>query len=168
MAAAEVPSDCREQLSAMILELRANRLVLGRLSKQCAMFRFTGGTIPPETLNICSMASHLSPALGGGCIATNTVERYRDLIRYLAGLQLEAASVAGPRTLRARCAITDDLNLAISEILKLTNHLELGTNQALESVDPQSSVEHIVFQSEASLDCSQRNAARCSTEVTGE
>jgi hypothetical protein len=134
------PSTHREQLSAMILELQANRVVLDRLSKQFAMFRFTGGTIPAQGCSTSGMASYLARSWVAESIATEDVERYRALIGTLAELQLNVSTAAGPRTLRVRFAITEVFSRALSEILPLGNHLETAVKRALEAAEPLSSI----------------------------
>jgi hypothetical protein len=117
-----------EQLSAMIAELRANRVVGDDLSIRCSMFRFTGGTIPDQAWSSSHMTSYLTAARSraAGCMATEDVERYLALIGTIAELQLPAATAVRPRTLRSRRVIADALDQALCEVRLLGSHLELA------------------------------------------
>jgi hypothetical protein len=139
MATSE-PSADREQLSAMILDLQANRVVLDGLSIRCTMFRFTGGTIPAQAWSISRMASYLTRSPSAGCIVTEDVERYLALIGTLVELQLGVATAAKPRTLRVRFAITDAFGRALSEILPLGSRLETAVKRSLEAEESLSSI----------------------------
>jgi len=132
---AEWPS-YREQLSAMILALQANRAVLDRLLIRCSMYRFSGGIIAAEPWRLTAMTSYLARPPGTECIAPADVERYLALIGTLVDLQGGVATAARPRTLRHRHEITDALGRACSEILSMESGLESAMTSAFEAPQP--------------------------------
>jgi hypothetical protein len=131
---------CREQLSAMVVDLQVNRAVLDRLSIRCSMFRFTGGALPAEPLRLTAMNSYLACPPAVDCIANEDVERYFVLIGTLVELQRGVATAERPRSLRQRHAVTDALARASSEILSIASGLESAMTSALEAPQPTSAV----------------------------
>jgi hypothetical protein len=123
-----------EQLSAMIVELQANRVVLDRLSIRSSMFCFTGGTIPAQAWCIRCMTSYLTlQSRAAGLVGAEDAKHYLALIETLNELQLGVAAAALPRTLRNRRDITDALDKMLREVLSLGSRLETDLRRSLDA-----------------------------------
>lgn len=133
VAPAEI-SVSREQLSAILGELQANREALNDLSIRCSMFRFTGGTIPVEAWHTICITSFLTADLAmSGDVGHQDVVRYLALLEKLNESLRDVSISARPRTLRTRLVITDALDQMLSRVRSLGTHLESAIGRGLMS-----------------------------------
>ena len=126
----------REQLSAMLDELRANRAILDRLSGRYSMFRFTGGVIPAQPWATIAVTSFVSRPPRTDCVTTEEVEGYLGLIGMLVELQRGVAATVRPRTMRQRRSLTDAFQRVSSKIETLTSRLQSALTAVLEAPEP--------------------------------
>jgi hypothetical protein len=70
----EVPSH-QERLSAIIVELKANRDTVERMTTRYTLFRFTGGGVSSEQLRCGEISSYLKSPCGNGETSSQDLER---------------------------------------------------------------------------------------------
>ena len=127
--------DQREELAAMVLELRSNRAVLDGLTNWYGVFVFTGGRVPTVHWNLTAMTSYLEhPPVADGLWASE-IEHYRRLAQAIGNLGEEGT---GPRTLRCRHDLGDRFGQAAAEIRLVTDALTSSMTKALERLRPPS------------------------------
>jgi hypothetical protein len=121
----------REDLAAMILELRANQAILDGLKRWFGLFVFTGGQVPTAEWNLAAMTSYLEQPVAASSLSAMDILRYQDLIQTVRELDQPHA---GPRTLRCRHDQGARFGQAASEIQSLTDTLESSITKAMEGL----------------------------------
>jgi len=123
----------REGLTAIMLELLANGVILEDLVDCYKMFRFTGGAVPRGRWRLVGLASYLESPFAADLICTNEAQRYLDLAEEIMALG-QSVATGRPRTLRARRDITNEFGAASAEIRLLGRALETGLAPLLQEL----------------------------------
>jgi len=131
----DTPRNDREELAAMLLELQANRGILGGMTSWYGLFVFTGGDVPTAQWSLTAITSYLEHPLATDCLLTSEIQRYRQLIQTLGALGQPGAR---PRTLRCRHEMGQRFRQAATDIRDLTDTLESSVMKALEQLPSRS------------------------------
>lgn len=125
-----------EELVAMILELKTNRIILDRLVNHYGVFRFTGGVVPRDPWGLVAMTSYLQSPFATDRISVAATERYRHLAETIMDQGQAITAGARPRTLRCRYEIADRFGRDSSEIRDLGSTLESAMAKLIEELKP--------------------------------
>ena len=110
----------REYLKGMLLELRANHVVLNHVRDWYGVFAFTGGDVPTGRCDFRAVTSYMELPLATKRISM-AIDRYRHLVE--AAMEPMPGISTGPKTLRCRKDIADAFGRAYSEIQSLETAL---------------------------------------------
>jgi hypothetical protein len=119
----------REEVAAMVLELKGNRAVLDGLTNWYEVFVFTGGHVPTAHWNLVAMTSYLEHPSATDCLWTSEIEHYRRLAQAISDM---GQAGTGPRTLRCRHDLGDRFGQAASEIRLVADSLASSMTKAME------------------------------------
>jgi len=128
------PWNAREALTAMIFELRANRVILAGLTDRYGVFLFTGGAVSRDRWSLDAITSFLDSRFAADRISPGEVERYRQLAEKIMELG-QAVAAGGPRALRSRQDIAETFGRASAEIRRLGSALESAMVKSVEAAE---------------------------------
>jgi hypothetical protein len=125
-----------QQLLAMILELRANWIILDSLVKCYGMFLFTGGVVPREPWGLAAMTSYLQRPFAADRISTAAVGQYQHGVEEVMKLGQAVTAGARPRTWRCRHNLAESFDRTAAEIRAVGNTLESALVKLVEGLKP--------------------------------